>query len=197
MAGTETDHYFGELNRPVGSDELIAPLRELLEKARMSGGQHFTEQLRRVIGRHGCLVASDGSTAPPFAQLLDNLDTTKIGLVRITGRTDVNVNTGTLQCTLVFVEGPFHIRPDWCAWKELRASEIIGTLLIPLIRHGLLGRIVLPQYQKDRPFPTEPADMVRELFQLAGEPYSPVTHGRLEGYTSRIDDALRGVPEAL
>jgi hypothetical protein len=123
------------------------------------------------------------------------LDTSRVGLVRLTSRTDVNLNTRTLQCSMVFVEGLFHVRPHWCAWKPLRASEVIETLLVPLIQHGLIERTLLPPEHSEKLISRDPAEMVSDIFQLAGEPYSQTTHGPLDQYSDRIREAL-GVLDA-
>lgn len=184
------DFYFGELYWREGTNQLAIPLYELLEKARISGAQHFTAQLRRVIKDQGHLIASDGTSAPPFPQFIQSLDTDQVSLVRIGGRTDVNENTGTLECTLIFVEGPLHVITHWCAWKELRAYEIISTLLVPLISSGLISRTVISSKGKDCLFPRDHSAMVDELFYLAGNPYSPVTHGEKHTYVRHIEKAF-------
>lgn len=180
------DFYFGTIFTRESSKEKAISLFELLQNASLSGQAHFTQQLRRLLGEHKSLIASDGTSAPPFPQLLDSVDVNQIGLVRIGGRTDINQNTPTLECTLIFVEGPLHVRPHWTAYKELRSWEIIRTLLMPLRSTGLASRTVVQIGGNEQPLPSDPEKQVRLLFEVAGHPFNPVTHGEMATYIAHI-----------
>ncbi|WP_421526835.1 hypothetical protein [Pseudomonas brenneri] len=181
------DFYFGNIYTRENSKEKSIRLFELIRNARLSGQAHFTQQLRRLLGEHKSLIASDGTSAPPFPELLDGVDVNQIGLVRIGGRTDINQSTPTLDCTLIFVEGPLHVRPHWTAYKELRSWEIIRTLLIPLRNTGLVSRTVVKIDGNEQRFPLDPERQVRLLFQVAGHPFDPITHGEMATYIAHIE----------
>lgn len=184
------DFFFGTLYSKDNTVTSIG-LHRLLERTEYCKPAHFTAQLRRVIGEHGNLEATDGTSAPPFMKLLKGLDLDHVGMLQIKGRRDVNENTGTLSCTLFFVEGTLEVSAHWCAWKELRASEIISTLLGPLITMDLLDRTLILDNGMESGLPKDSESLVQALFRLAGTPYNVAIHGPMSDYTNSIDGLTR------
>lgn len=111
----------------------------------------------------------------------------QIGLVYVGSRKDVNQNVkATLDCTLVFVEGTLNIRPHWTAYKEIRANEIINTLLKPLRKYKLVGKTLLVT-DEERSMPWDPTAQVRALYDMTGDNYRESTHGPMSKIVAMIE----------
>ncbi len=67
-----------------------------------------------------------------------------MGYIEIYARTDINNNVdATLACDIVLENGVVSVVPHWCAYKDIRADEIVSTLLVPLYLKGLHTRTYL------------------------------------------------------
>ncbi len=79
------------------------------------------------------MTLSDGTSYPSFWSFIDKVDPEQVGFVEIYARQDVNDNVeATLACDIVLVNGVITVKPHWCAYKDIRADEVISTLLVPL-----------------------------------------------------------------
>lgn len=64
---------------------------------------------------------------------IDKVDPEQVGFVEIYARQDVNDSVeATLACDIVLVNGVITVKSHWCAYKDVRAGEVISTLLVPL-----------------------------------------------------------------
>jgi hypothetical protein len=183
------DFFFGNVNVDSKTRVNSMRLHDAIELASICGPSHFTAQVCRFLREHNQLVMSDGTSHPPFADLLSQLEAKEIGLVRLGVRTDVNDNVpATLECTLVFVEGVVTVRPHWTAYKEIRAWEIVTSLLKPLHQNGLIGRTVHEQDGELKKIGADIESQIRLLFGLSGFPFDTMTHGKMSQYLERFQD---------
>lgn len=181
------DYYFGRFYADAERNEVNLSLNDLIRRGKLSGPEHFTAQLRRLIAQNPQAVVTDGSSNPPFEDFLACLDMSQIGLVYVGSRKDVNQNVkATLDCTLVFVEGTLNIRPHWTAYKEIRANEIINTLLRPLRKYKLVGKTLLVT-DEERSMPWDPTAQVRALYDMTGDYYRESTHGPISKIVAMIE----------
>lgn len=101
------DHFFGKIDS-TREGELSLSLAQLLPYARATGPARTTAQVRRFLSRHSHLVLTDFHSAPAFPELLRNLVSEDISLVRLGLRQDLGDDPAqdkTLCCFLVFAEG--------------------------------------------------------------------------------------------
>lgn len=109
------------------------------EIAKTVSDSHFVAQVNRYLTYNGgCLDIFCGVSSPPFETLIKKLTKESIGRIKIFSRTDQNdaVNA-TLSCEILLEQGVINVVPQWCAYKEMRAEEIVTTLLLPLHSLGL------------------------------------------------------------
>jgi len=116
-------------------------LSDLAAYGQITTPMYFKRALNRCLRNAPCnrIIASDASSHPPdFAKILSILDTDDIGLVVIGRRTDDSDDIKyTLDCQLWLEEGILDVQPHWTAYKEIRAEEIVTTLLKPLMKKEL------------------------------------------------------------
>ncbi len=78
---------------------------------------------------------------PAFGASSTRLFQSRLVSWRSHARQDVNDNVeATLACDIVLVNGVITVKPHWCAYKDIRADEVISTLLVPLHLKALQGK---------------------------------------------------------
>lgn len=104
--------------------------------------EHFTAQLNRYLKANNNFVEIFHETShPDFSSLLGAISPQEIGNIKIFARTDQNnAVKATLACDILLVNGVVRVTPQWCAYKEARASEIISSLLVPIHARALQGK---------------------------------------------------------
>ncbi|MEI8616494.1 hypothetical protein [Shewanella oncorhynchi] len=129
---TKEDFFFGKAYQ--GSKGITLQLSDMESLAEKVSDNFFTAQLNRMLQEHGGrLTIADESSLPHFWGLIDKIDIEQVGFVEIYARYDVNDSVNaTLACDIVLLNGVISIKTHWCAYKEIRAGEIISTLLVPL-----------------------------------------------------------------
>ena len=129
---SKSDFFFGKVYN--GSDGATLGLSDLEPLARKVSAAFFTAQLNRMLKEHGGrLTISDGTSYPRFWSFIDKVDPEQVGFVEIYARQDVNDSVeATLACDIVLVNGVITVKSHWCAYKDIRAGEVISTLLVPL-----------------------------------------------------------------
>lgn len=134
------DFFFGEYN--VDKNESCIALRDLDLLIKKTSPEFFTSQLNRILEKHNNhLTLSNGTSSPPFYQLIDNIISESIGYIEIYARTDINKHLGvTLACDIILEKGVISVVPHWTAYKDMRAGEIVSTLLVPLYLSGLCDK---------------------------------------------------------
>lgn len=139
---TKNDFFFGEYYTEGGAS---ISLRKIEDVAGMVEPDFFVRQLNRFLAQHGGQVRlSDGTSHPPFWKFIDSIPPSSVGYIEIYARTDINNNVdATLACDIVLEHGVVSVVPHWCAYKDIRADEIVSTLLVPLYLKGLHTRTYL------------------------------------------------------
>lgn len=189
------DFFFGEIMSLSKSREHCMGLCEAGDLASKVSATFFTGQLNRLLSLTGSqLVLSDGTSYPCFQAFLDGIEASQVGLVEIKARTDVNSNVkATLECSLWLTQGIVHVRPHWCAYKPIRADEVVSTLLAPLHRKGLAAKTFIRWSKEETEvLPGDLRQQVEEIFILSGYPYSSVDHtqrDRMSGYEQELEQA--------
>lgn len=188
---TYHDHFFGQVEISSRPSEAILSLYPVVQLAKLVGRDHFTAQLRRLLSAQGHVALTDGTSAPDFATLLQHLQCDQIGYARLSLRQDISEGHN-LVCTLVFVEGTLEVRAVWTGYKELRAYELVKTLLLPLRHSGLDERTL---FQEDRGslkrLPKDSESQLLAILSYHGEPYSREAHGELRGLVDQLDGKNR------
>ncbi|MDY6928092.1 MAG: hypothetical protein SWN10_13470 [Pseudomonadota bacterium] len=138
----KTDFFFGEYYTEGGAS---ISLRKIEDLAGMVEPDFFARQLNRFLAQHcGQVRLTDGTSHPPFWRLIDSIPPSSVGYIEIYARTDINDNVdATLACDIVLENGVVSVVPHWCAYKDIRADEIVSTLLVPLYLKGLHIRTYL------------------------------------------------------
>lgn len=131
------DFFFGEVyEEGCGATLRLSNMEYLAGKVT---AEFFTAQLNRMLKKHdGRLMITDGTSHPCFWSFIDKISPEQIGFVEIYACHDVNDNVeATLACDIVLNNGVITVKPHWCAYKEIRADEVVSTLLLPLHLKGL------------------------------------------------------------
>ena len=117
----------------------------------------------------------DNTSHPDFSSLVEAFPPDMIGRVVVGARGDRNASVkATLFCTLYFPCGLVSVQPHWTAYKDIRAAEIVKTLIKPLRTSGLLERTFLnlePDSGHWGDIAIDASDMVHLsaiLFELSG-----------------------------
>lgn len=139
---TKNDFFFGEYYTEGGASISLRKIENVADKVEPA---FFTRQLNRFLAEQGGKVRlSDGTSSPPFWKFVDHILPSSVGYIEIYARTDINDNVdATLACDLVLDRGVVSVAPHWCAYKGIRADEIVSTLLVPLYLKGLHTRTYL------------------------------------------------------
>lgn len=169
------DFFFGEIYKLRKTKESYIELSNACELAGKVDAAFFTAQLNRLLmSTGGHFVLLDGTSYPCFQALLEGLQVSEIGFIEIQARTDINDSVkATLECSIWLAQGVIHIRTHWCAYKPIRADEIVSTLLAPLHRKGLVGKTYIRWSSNDAEvFPSELREQVESVFRLSKYPYS-------------------------
>ncbi|WP_198266666.1 hypothetical protein [sulfur-oxidizing endosymbiont of Gigantopelta aegis] len=146
-----------------------------IDLANYVDSRYFVRQVNRLLRKvDGYLDLTHGTSHPPFVQLMDLFGKGDIGFSVITARKDVNASVeATLDCSLYLDEGVIRVVPHWCAYKEIRASEIRDTLMSPLFRHGMIGKVFL-SLAEDKAgliaLANNEKEALAQLFALSGYP---------------------------
>ena len=130
-------------------------------------------QLNRLLRQNnGEVEAVDSTSSPDFYLILDKLLQSDVHCIYIGKRTDQNNSVkATLDCSLFLNDGLLKIVPQWCAYKEIRANEIVSSLIEPIFRNALLDRVYIDYGQnKYENLPSSVEEASGELFALSGYP---------------------------
>lgn len=184
------DFYFGKIYRTeAGESYLNLPDAAVLAKSETT--ESFTLHMNRVLERMvpgRSIVLLGENSHPDFQSIIEKIANERIGKVVIRARSDVNPNVKTLECSVHLLHGTVHIRPHWTGWQSVRADEIISTLLVPLVAHGLIGRLYLEVAGNLNPFLGSINELIEAVLKLAGSPYARLNDGdnRMSGYIQRL-----------
>lgn len=146
------DFFFGEYYDKDG--DAVFFLHKLEELVKKVSPAFLTRQLNRFLTElnasrgpswpHARLIVSDGTSHPSFWHFIDSIEPSSVGFIEIYARMDINTNLkATLACDIVMDQGVVSVVPHWCAHKDIRAGEIVSTLLVPLHLKGLHTRSFL------------------------------------------------------
>lgn len=129
---SKTDFFFGDVYDGTGTATIR--LSDAEAQASKVSADFFTAQINRMLQEHGGkLIVSDGTSHPSFWGFIDKVVSEQVGFVEIYARQDVNNNVkATLACDIILLHGVVTVKPHWCAYKDIRADEIVSTLLVPL-----------------------------------------------------------------
>lgn len=180
----ESDFFFGSYTAAKGQG--VVSLDSLLSVADKVSETFFTSQLNRFLNLNsGRLLVSEGTSQPNFYGLIDNIKSSSIGFIEIYGRTDVNsALEATLACDLYLDQGVVTVAPHWTAYKDVRADEIVSSLLVPLHLKGLQTKSFVRYSGADPERLVEPVfcDYEEELMLVfAASRYPMVSHAVEEG----------------
>jgi len=123
---SSTDFFFGE--------KKYLDLDDINDISKTVSPSHFTAQLNRYLSQnHGTMNIYHDTSSPDFYTFLGAIEKAAIGNIRLKARTDQNSAVdATLSCEILLEQGVVEIIPQWCAYKDIRAEEIVSTLLVPL-----------------------------------------------------------------
>lgn len=109
----------------------MSNIKSLAEKV---SDDFFTAQLNRMLHEHGGrLTITSDTTSPSFWSLIDKIVNEQLGFVELYARYDVNDSVeATLACDIVLLNGVISFKSNWCVYNDIRADDIVFTLLIPL-----------------------------------------------------------------
>lgn len=167
---SSTDFFFGKKKH--------LDLDDINDISKTVSPSHFTAQLNRYLSlNHGTMNIYHDTSSPDFYTFLGAIEKTAIGNIRLKARTDQNSAVdATLSCEILLEHGIVEVIPQWCAYKSIRAEEIVSTLLVPL--HVSL--LFLKTYLKMPTGKMEPLShgilYERELeavFKFSGYPQTP------------------------
>lgn len=169
------DFYFGNVSDNGKAGEYSLSLNRLNTLAGLGvEKQSFTAQLNRLLTKADChVIVNDGTSYPDFHTLINHIESEAISMIELEARTDINESVNaTLACNIYLAEGVLHVRPHWCGYKEIRADEIIDTLLVPLFLLNLNSKTVINDREKQK-LATDPAEAVHQIFALSKYPRQP------------------------
>lgn len=179
LKNKEMDFFFGEIRYLNGTCRLS--LHRTIALCERFDKNFVTQQFNRLLKKmDGNIILSDGTSHPNFDELLNCINTRSIGGIYIEQETTVNDNVkATLSCSLFLAEGIIKVLPHWCAYKQIRADEIITTLLCPLHRENLEAITYLKvtdgeghKYKK-LVHGDDYSREIKDVLELSGYPYFP------------------------
>lgn len=167
------DLHFGRLFNSEGTAELCASLPQACELASKAPAEffgHLTRLLRDLPGKNVVFIGE--TSGPDFDKLLAGIPADQIKRIDVGARTDQNPNVNaTLECSIWLNGGVIRVRPQWCAWSANRADELVSTLLVPLVQHGVMSKVcVIDQVGLRHRLPNNFHGIVQSVFTLAGYP---------------------------
>lgn len=178
------DFYFGTINKTAGS-EFSLSLNHLNKLIRLGiSPSAFTAQLNRLLAQTDShLVVSDGTSYPDFITLINHINPDAISMIELEARTDINTAVdATLACNIYLADGVLNVRTNWCGYKDIRADEIMATLITPLYLLQLNTRTVIDNTLLS----SDPADAIHQVFVLSKYP----SQSNKENYIKDIDLAI-------
>jgi len=131
------DFFFKSLSTNKKQSSLY--LSDMSDLAKEFSPDFLKKQINRILraAPNRSLVMGCSTSSPDFLPLLELFNREDMGQIIISYRTDINSNVKrTLECTLILEEGVINVRPHWCAYKSMRADEIVTTLLKPILLFG-------------------------------------------------------------
>tara|TARA_R110001583_G_scaffold88544_3_gene229463 strand:- start:1155 stop:1694 length:540 start_codon:yes stop_codon:yes gene_type:complete len=167
----KSDCLFGELTKE--GEFYTMDFRLLTDLASQLKSEFFAVQLNRLLRSvDGRIDATDSTSMPPLDEFLDQIPENKIHLIRIGQRKDVNNSVvATLDCSIFFAEGLLRVTAHWCAYKGIRADEIVSTLLAPITQNNLLDRAYINWGNGEiEKVAAKRVDAKQQLFTLSGYP---------------------------
>lgn len=169
------DFFFGNIIEGKKGAEL--GLSDVVKVAERVSSEFFTVQLNRLLkDLGGKIILSDGTSFPRFWEFISKLKFVEIGFIEIYARMDMNDSVkATLACDIVLQEGIVSVVPQWCGYKEIRADEIVSTLLVPLHLKNLQGKTYLREsgnVEGSLLVGTSYQDELEQVFALAKYPYA-------------------------
>ena len=181
MAKT-TDFFFGQYGYESGV--AVLSMHQVCEAIQpppsvQLSADFVTRQFNRFLAAHNnSCILQDNTSYPPFWDLLDHLNTESVGRIDIYARADINsaVNA-TLACDILLDQGVISVVPNWCAYKVIRADEIVSSLLLPIHLKGLHHKALLRDehgnFEALIQEPTEEGylDEIKLVLHLAKYPY--------------------------
>lgn len=183
MAQT-SDFFFGEY--VASNNRGSISLDQMLPLADKVSGVFFTSQLNRFLQLNsGRISLHDGTSQPSFFELIDKIDDSSIGYIEIYARTDVNSSVrATLACDIFLEHGVVSVTPHWATHQDIRADEVIATLLVPLHLKGLHAKSFVRTAASEPkrllcPVLSNYEDEIRLVFDVSG--YPMVSHVTEEG----------------
>lgn len=193
---TQDDFLFGRIYATEKGDEHYLGLSDVVGIAFNETATTFTAHIKRLLdAQPGNSIVLMGETSyPEINGLLDKLPSEHIGRVVIRARTDMNSAVkATLECSIHTVHGAIHVRPHWTAWKPTREEEVIETLLVPLVAHGLIGRLYLEVAGKPTPVTGSLNELIEAVLKLTGYPYlrRDDNDDRMSDYIQRLIQAQK------
>ncbi|MCC0090621.1 hypothetical protein [Aeromonas veronii] len=169
------DFFFGNIIKGKKGAEL--GLSDVINIADRVSSEFLTVQLNRLLkDLGGKVMLSDGTSYPRFWEFISKLEFVEIGFIEIYARMDMNDSVkATLACDIVLQEGIVSVVPQWCGYKEIRADEIVSTLLVPLHLKNLQGKTYLRESENvvgSLLVGTSYQDELEQVFALAKYPYA-------------------------
>lgn len=168
---TINDFFFGQLDN---SNPITMQLFSTVSKGQLVSPKYFSHQLNRLLNTHNNhVILSCGTSYPAFAELMSMIPQEDIGFIEIYARTDVNLAmNATLACDIFFPNGVVSVVTNWCAYKEIRAREMVSTLLVPLIKNNALNKSFIREGSDKYKLPTTNNELLGRIFSLSGYPHA-------------------------
>ncbi|BBM00432.1 hypothetical protein [Microbulbifer sp. GL-2] len=187
------DFFFGDIY--TRKDVSRLDLHEASRIAQNVSAHFFTAQLNRLLAdSNGQVSFYDGTSHPSFWKFIEKIVVDEVGFIEIYSRQDINQSVkATLACDLILLNGIISITTHWCAYKEIRADEIISTLLIPLHLQGLQEKTYIrwDSGETDRLLERDYYnDELRKVFRLAKYP-AAMTSDYSDDLAERYELSLR------
>jgi len=166
------DFFFGEIYETKDKTFQLQ-LSDVNKLGNIVSPEFFYAQLNRILLSYNNRIdLYDGTSHPDFPKFIKYLPPENIGMIQIGQRKDVNDNVKTtLDCSIFLTNGIVRVTAHWCAYKEIRADEIVSTLLNPLIEHKLIEKTFLKKPDGEAiAISRDKESASKQLFALSGYP---------------------------
>lgn len=189
------DFFFGKVFKGEhGENEL--GLSNVGELAKQVSPEFFTAQLNRLLRSiNGKVMLSEGTSSPNFWEFISKLSFDDVGFIDLYARTDINGNIdATLACDIMLHDGVVTVAPHWAAYKEVRANELISTLVLPLHLANFHGKTYLRHHKGQK----EPLldgsnyrDELTRVFRLSKNPGALGSVNELDRRAGEVERASK------
>lgn len=179
----KNDFFFGEILKSGG--HFNKPFCDVIELSTQVSAFYFTTQIERVLtALEGEFILNCDTSYTEVYRLIEKLNALNIGKVEL-----VRVKYHppeipfVLTCKFYLRNGVVSVRSHWCAYKEVRAEELVHTLLAPLFQYNLISKTYISYDGELESVSNDTEELIRNVLG-----YLSNSSDRVDVYTKHLNE---------